>query len=85
MKSEVDYLIFLMDMISSLPDNVEKTEVEEQDGETSSTDTGGDKPDYPTVTKWGTGIARNGPGIQIGLTKWSDIVKITRGKANTLL
>lgn len=84
MKSEVDYLIFLMDMISSLPDNVEKTEVEEQDGETSSTDTGGDKPDYPTVTKWETGVTI-GAANQIGLTKWSDIVKITRGKANTLL
>jgi hypothetical protein len=84
MKSEVDYLIFLMDMISSSSDNVEKDEVGEQEGETSSTDTGGDKPDYPTVTKWETGVTR-GAANQIGLTKWSDIVKITRGKANTLL
>jgi hypothetical protein len=85
MKNDADYLIFLMDMISSLPDNVEKTEVGEQEGgETTSTDTGGDKPDYPTVTKWESGVTR-GAANQIGLTKWSDIVKITRGKANTLL
>lgn len=45
---------------------------------------GGDKPEYPTVTKWETGVTR-GPANQIGLTKWRDIVKVTRGKANTLL
>jgi len=46
---------------------------------------GGAKPAYPTVTKWESGVARTGPANQIGLTKWSDIVKLTRGKANTLL
>ncbi len=54
---------------------------EEGEGETSS---GGDKPEYPTVTKWETGVTR-GPANQIGLTKWSDIVKINRGKGNTLI
>jgi len=39
---------------------------------------------YPTVTKWESGATR-GPANQIGLTKWKDIVKVTRGKANTLL
>jgi len=45
---------------------------------------GGGKPSYPTVTKWESGVTR-GPANQIGLTKWADIVKINRGKANTLL
>lgn len=45
---------------------------------------GGGKPAYPTVTKWESGVTR-GPANQIGLTKWADIVKINRGKANTLL
>lgn len=40
---------------------------------------------YPQVGKWESGIER-GPGNQIGVTKWSDVVgsKITRGKANPL-
>jgi hypothetical protein len=42
---------------------------------------GGSK--YPTVTKWETGVTR-GPANQIGNTKWSDIVKINRGKANPI-
>jgi hypothetical protein len=43
--------------------------------------TGGSK--YPTVTKWDSGVAR-GPANQIGNTKWSEIVKLTRGKANPI-
>ena len=39
---------------------------------------------YPQVGKWESGVTR-GPANQIGLTKWRDIVKINRGKANTLL
>jgi hypothetical protein len=40
---------------------------------------------YPTVTKWESGVTR-GPGNQIGVTKWSDVVgaSIKRGKANPL-
>ena len=45
---------------------------------------GGAKPPYPTVTKWETGLTR-GPANQIAITKWADIVKLNRGKANTLL
>ena len=44
----------------------------------------GEKPLYPTITKWESGVTR-GPANQIGLVKWADIVKITRGLANTLL
>lgn len=45
---------------------------------------GGAKPKYPTVTKWESGATR-GLANQVGVTKWRDIYKITRGKANTLL
>jgi len=64
----------------------EDGEIGEQDAAaTGGGGGGGKKPPYPTVTKWETGVARTGPANQIGLTKWSDIVKINRGKANTLL
>lgn len=63
----------------------EDGEIGEQDAAASGGGGGGKKPPYPTVTKWETGVARTGPANQIGLTKWKDIVKINRGKANTLL
>lgn len=54
------------------------TDVLEQETENSST--------YPEVGKWETGISREGPANQVGITKWSDIVgsKLIRGKANQL-
>jgi len=60
-------------------------ELDEQDAPpaTGGAATGGGSK-YPTVTKWESGVTR-GPANQIGLTKWRDIVKVTRGKANTLL
>lgn len=45
---------------------------------------GGTNAKYPTVTKWESGVTR-GLANQVALTKWRDIYKITRGKANTLL
>ena len=70
-------------------DKFDYDELGEQDAAAStssggSTGGGGGKPPYPTVTKWESGVTR-GPANQIGLTKWVDIVKINRGKANTLL
>lgn len=53
-------------------------------GEQEAAASAGGGSTYPTVTKWESGVSR-GPANQIGLTKWRDIVKITRGKANTLL
>lgn len=40
---------------------------------------------YPQVSKWESGATR-GPGNQVGVTKWSEVVgsKLTRGKANQL-
>lgn len=65
-----------------------KDELDEQDAApttgTSDKQTGGQG--YPEVTKWESGVDRSGPGNQVGVTKWSDIVgsKLTRGKANPL-
>jgi hypothetical protein len=82
MNFDIDNLISLMKGSGSVD-----SELGEQDaagGDTSGGGGGGAKPPYPTVTKWETGLTR-GPANQIGNTKWSDIVKLNRGKANTLL
>ena len=63
--------------------NGKEGELGEQDDTAAAAGGGGAK--YPTVTKWETGLARTGPGNQVTLTKWKDIVKVNRGKANTLL
>lgn len=67
------------------PDGNSDGEIGEQDAAGGTPTGGGGAAKYPTVTKWETGLARTGPANQIGLTKWKDIVKINRGKANTLL
>ena len=82
MNFDIDDLIMIMRGVNS-----HDSELGEQDAAPSggaSTGGGGTKPPYPTVTKWETGLTR-GPANQIGLTKWSDIVKLNRGKANTLI
>lgn len=85
MRSDIDELISVMNRIIG---NQTDGEIGEQDAASAPAggggDGGGDKPLYPTITKWESGVTR-GPANQIGLTKWSDIVKVTRGKANTLL
>lgn len=83
MRTDIDNIISAMNRVIG---NSFESELSEQDaaaggggGDASST-----KPDYPTVTKWESGVTR-GPANQIAVVKWADIVKITRGKANTLL
>ena len=87
--NEIDELISLMKQftISSKNTNKKNTdgELDEQTPAAPASGGGSKFPPYPTVTKWESGVARTGPANQIGLTKWSDIVKLTRGKANTLL
>lgn len=84
MKNDVDYIISLMKEYTT---NQNEGEIGEQDAAASAPagGGGGGGAKYPTVTKWETGLARTGPANQIGLTKWKDIVKVNRGKANTLL
>jgi hypothetical protein len=84
MSMNIDDLILLFQKYST---DTSKGEMGEQEAAAPASGGGGGgaKPAYPTVTKWETGVARTGPANQIGLTKWSEIVKINRGKANTLL
>ena len=83
MKNDIDSIISLM---KSFTPSSDKEEMGEQDAASAAAGGGGGgKAAYPTVTKWESGVARSGPANQIGLTKWKDIVKINRGKANTLL
>jgi len=51
----------------------------------TGTGSSGSKQGYPEVGKWESGVTR-GPGNQVGVTKWSDIVGSTlkRGKSNPL-
>jgi hypothetical protein len=84
MSMNIDDLILVFNKYST---DTSKEEVGEQEAAAPASGGGGGgaKPAYPTVTKWESGVARTGPANQIGLTKWSEIVKINRGKANTLL
>lgn len=75
---EIDEIISIMKKYTTNKNG----ELGEQDAAPAAGGGGGTT--YPTVTKWESGVSR-GPANQIGLTKWRDIVKITRGKANTLL
>jgi hypothetical protein len=58
------------------------SEIEEQEGQ-STTDS--KSQGYPEVGKWESGVTRDGPGNQVTMkTKWSEIVKTIRGRANQL-
>jgi hypothetical protein len=51
----------------------------------AGTSTSGGGAGYPQVGKWESGVTR-GPGNQVGVTKWSDIVGsvLKRSKGNPL-
>jgi hypothetical protein len=86
--NKIDKIIDILNSHTFFNDDAEYDELGEQDAapaaDAGGGGGGGGKPPYPTVTKWESGVTR-GPANQIGLTKWADIVKINRGKANTLL
>jgi len=84
--NKIDKIIDILNSHTLFNDDAEYDELGEQDASPAADagGGGGGKPSYPTVTKWESGVTR-GPANQIGLTKWADIVKINRGKANTLL
>lgn len=80
--SNIDNIISLLNHFTT---SEESSELDEQDAPAAAAPTtgGGGGTGYPPPTKWESGVTR-GPANQIGLTKWADIVKINRGKANTL-
>jgi hypothetical protein len=82
MINDIDYIISLM---KEYTPKGNESELGEQDAAAAPSSGGGGGAKYPTVTKWETGVARTGPANQIGNTKWNEIVKVNRGKANTLL
>jgi hypothetical protein len=82
--SDINNIIDILNHYTSFGDSSELGEQDAAAAAPSTASGGGSKPPYPTVTKWESGVTR-GPANQIGLTKWADIVKINRGKANTLL
>jgi hypothetical protein len=85
--NKIDKIIDILNSHTFFNDNNEYDELGEQDdaaAPAADSSGGGGKPGYPTVTKWESGVTR-GPAYQIGLTNWADIVKINRGKANTLI
>ena len=69
-------------LLTLLQEQAEPPAAEPEKG-TSDKQAGGQG--YPDVGKWESGVTR-GPGNQIGITKWSDVVgvKLNRGKANQL-
>lgn len=81
MKTNIDDIITIMNKVINIDDY---SDLIEQDAVPAGGGDTGEKPVYPTVTKWESGVTR-GPANQIANTKWADIVKINRGKANTLL
>lgn len=72
-----------------LSKDIEEKEISEQDAAAATpsagTSSSGSKQGYPQVGKWESGVTR-GPGNQIGVTKWSDVVGsiLKRSKANPL-
>jgi len=79
--SDLNKIINLM--VSYTFDDSVEGELGEQDA--AAAGGGGSAAPYPTVTKWETGIARSLANQIDSKSKWKDLYKITRGKANTLI
>ena len=80
--SNIDNIISLLNHFSNSEESSELGEQDDAAAAAPAAASGGGE-GYPPPTKWQSGVTR-GPANQIGLTKWADIVKINRGKANTL-
>jgi hypothetical protein len=76
---ELDEIIYLLKRYTTTES---KDEIGEQDAAGSG---GGGGAAYPTVTKWETGLTRSVANQIDYKSKWKDLYKVTRGKANTLL
>jgi hypothetical protein len=74
---ELEEIIYLLKKYTKT-EKLGKNEIDEQD-ETSTNQ------EYPTVTKWETGLTRSVANQIDYKAKWKDLYTITRGKGNTLL
>jgi len=77
---DLDEIIYLLKRYTI--NSGEEKELGEQDAAAAG---GGGGAEYPTVTKWETGLTRSVANQIDYKAKWKDLYKITRGKANTLL
>lgn len=73
----------LAELIRANSQSLQLSEEGEEGAPETGTSSDGEK--KTNASKWESGVTR-GPGNQIGVTKWSEVVgsKITRGKANPL-
>lgn len=83
MKTDVDYIIKLMKKFTTTNNDGEIGEQEAASAAGGSTGDSGQKPEYPTVTKWSSG-RKFGPTYNPDQKVWNGN-GIVRGKANTLL
>lgn len=77
-------LLITEKQIKTLVNDVLNQEIDEQEASTPDTTnqpTQTVSDNYPSVHKWESGVTR-GPGNQIGITKWSDVVgsKLSRNR-----
>lgn len=79
---KIDDLIQLMNVFTM--DSENQGELGEQDAPDAGGGGGGGAA-YPTVTKWETGLTRSVANQISATSKWKELYKLTRGKANTLL
>lgn len=78
----------LEDLISLMEKFTFNNEVDSEIGEQDAAAGGGGATgggEYPTVTKWETGLTRSVANTIDDKVTWKSLNKITRGKANTLL
>lgn len=78
----------LEDLISLMEKFTFNNEVDGEIGEQDAAAGGGGATgggEYPTVTKWETGLTRSVANTIDDKVTWKSLNKITRGKANTLL
>lgn len=81
---ELDEIIYLLKSYTYPSKDIYNGEIGEQD-DAAAAPSGGGGGEYPTVTKWETGLNRSNANQIDSKVTWKSLNKLTRGKANTLL
>ena len=81
---ELDEIIYLIKSYTYPSKDISNGEIGEQD-DAAAAPSGGGGGEYPTVTKWETGLNRSNANQIDSKVTWKSLNKLTRGKANTLL
>ena len=82
---ELDEIIYLLKSYTYPSKDMFDGEIGEQDDAAAAPSGGGGSGEYPTVTKWETGLNRSNANQIDSKVTWKSLNKLTRGKANTLL